>query len=121
MVIRLRLNSLLVALLVRLIAREVRWDARVRVIVHFGISIEILVTHGAWLEDSFLLILLFLFLPTMLIFQQFALLNNLVHKKLAENLLGTDVERLLTIVTLHRNEFNAVILRHDILLNEFIF
>ena len=89
-------------------------------IVNFGISIEILVAHGAWLKDSFLLILLVLLLPAMLIFQQFALLNNLVHEELAEDLLGTDVERLLTIVSLHRDELNAVILWHDILLNEFI-
>ena len=48
------------------------------------------------------------------------LFNHLANEEPAKDLLWADIEGLLTTVSLQSNELDAVILRHNVLLNEFI-
>ena len=56
----------------------------------------------------------------MLDVETLALLDHLVDKEFPEDFLRAYVEGLLPIVTLHRNELDAVVFRHDVLLNKLI-
>ena len=122
-IVRLRLDACLVALLVLLFIREFGGDLRVVLIVNFWTSVKVMVTQRAWIKVVLILLLLVLFyLPVCMLSHQenVPLFNHLANEEPAKDLLWADIEGLLTTVSLQSNELDAVILRHNVLLNEFI-
>ena len=69
----------------------------------------------------FLLIRLDLFVYYLFKTEPFSLLDMLIYEELSKNFLRSNVEGLLTVVSLHSYEFNTIILRHNVLLNKFVF
>ena len=90
MIVRLRLDACLVALLVLLFIREFGGDLRVVLIVNFWTSVKVMVTQRAWIKVVLILLLLVLFyLPVCMLSHQenVPLFNHLANEEPAKDLL----------------------------------